>query len=769
MKKYLLTLALFIYIASAANAQALSGQVIGANGQPLEFANIVLLQLSDSSFISGTTSKSDGSFTMPLPEAKAFVRVSYLGYTTKDLYPQPNMGTIILETDSNYLSEVVVTGHRKMFEMGKEGVLTNVANTPLSKVGTAEDVLKYVPGITKNHDGFNVFGKGTPTFYLNGREMHDLSELDRLSSGEIKSIEVIQTPNSRYDASTRAVVKIRTVRPSGEGLGGGIRSSYWQSQNSDLTEQVDLTYFKDGFYAFGNYKFSQINNLQKSQIKQAVRADTLWNKNDLLEMNNSQKRHELTTGFNYDINKDHSLGMKYILSFAPTIITETHTATSMLANNIPYDNLDTKTSEVYDSNPMHNFNTFYNGKVWGTSVDLNIDYLINRNSNRQSSEEFSEKASRDVFSKSHIKNKMLAAKLVLGKQILNGHFQLGIEATHTTRHDDYTIDGTNVISNANSKLKEVQIAPFAEYERNTPIGLMNIGARYEYVDFKYYKDGILETAQSRSFSNLYPYFSLGTKIGNTTLNLSYSVKTKRPTYRQLSSNISYINRFSLQTGTPTLKSAYIHDVSIMGVWKMIQFMLSWQDNRNAIIYWDEAVPSSSAITKLEYKNLHSLKSLSAMIAIAPSLNRWHPQLSVGLIKQWLQLETRYGVVPLNKPLLQIGFNNSLSLPHSITINLDMNYQSKGNYQNSYLSHQTYILDLSASKSFFKGSLELNIKGSDLLYLRKDTNHLYGNRLEITQNNRYDSRELSITLRYNFNVLKKDYKGRGAGNSEKARM
>lgn len=47
--------------------------------------------------------------------------------------------------------------------------------------------------------------------------------------------------------------------------------------------------------------------------------------------------------------------------------------------------------------------------------------------------------------------------------------------------------------------------------------------------------------------------------------------------------------------------------------------------------------------------------------------------------------------------------------------------------------------------------------------------MYGNREEISQRNRYDSRELGITLRYNFNASKLKYNGKGAGNSEKSRM
>ena len=84
-----------------------------------------------------------------------------------------------------------------------------VENTLLSKLGTAEDVLARVPGIIKKQDGFEVFGKGEPLIYINGRQMRDVSELDRLKSEDIKSVELITTPGARYDATVRAVVKIR--------------------------------------------------------------------------------------------------------------------------------------------------------------------------------------------------------------------------------------------------------------------------------------------------------------------------------------------------------------------------------------------------------------------------------------------------------------------------------------------------------------------------------------------------------------------------------
>ena len=49
--------------------------------------------------------------------------------------------------------------------------------------------------------------------------MRDRSELDRLSSDNIKSVEVISNPGARYAASTKAVIRITTKKIQGDGFG----------------------------------------------------------------------------------------------------------------------------------------------------------------------------------------------------------------------------------------------------------------------------------------------------------------------------------------------------------------------------------------------------------------------------------------------------------------------------------------------------------------------------------------------------------------------
>lgn len=53
-----------------------------------------------------------------------------------------------------------------------------------------------------------------------------------------------RNPGAHYDATVKAVVRISTLKPKGEGLGMNLRSSYYQSENTDWVEQADFNYRK---------------------------------------------------------------------------------------------------------------------------------------------------------------------------------------------------------------------------------------------------------------------------------------------------------------------------------------------------------------------------------------------------------------------------------------------------------------------------------------------------------------------------------------------
>lgn len=156
------------------------------------------------------------------------------------------MGVIGMKTDENVLGEVVVRSQLPVTRLGDEGLVTNVEGSVLSRMGTANDVLARIPGLQRKKDGFEVFGKGTPLIYINGRKLRDKEELAQLSSEDIKSVEVIHNPGARYDASVGAVVRIRTVKRQGDGFGFRLSGDYNQSENTDLNGQADVNYRHGG-------------------------------------------------------------------------------------------------------------------------------------------------------------------------------------------------------------------------------------------------------------------------------------------------------------------------------------------------------------------------------------------------------------------------------------------------------------------------------------------------------------------------------------------
>lgn len=235
--------ALFIATSLTANSQTISGKLVEENGQPLPYANVVLLSLPDSAFVSGTVSKEDGTFTLKTTSENQVVKISSIGYKTVYRPVSPdNIGIVQLESDAQLLGEVVVKGNLPVTRMKGDAMVTSVENSVLSKVGSANDVLTKIPGITKKQNAFEVFGKGTPLIYINGRKLHDLSELEQLNSDEIKNVQVIRNPSSKYDATIKAVIRIQTIKRQGDGFGFNLRSSYYQSKNTDLIEQANFNY-----------------------------------------------------------------------------------------------------------------------------------------------------------------------------------------------------------------------------------------------------------------------------------------------------------------------------------------------------------------------------------------------------------------------------------------------------------------------------------------------------------------------------------------------
>ena len=208
-------------------ATTYKGRVTDEAGNPLEFANVALMSVGDSTLIDGTVTDEAGIFAVNGNGAPSFLRVSAMGFVERRICnPETNVGDIVMTAASYMLGEVVVKGARPVARLKGDGVQVTVAGTYLADTGTALEVLGKMPFVIRTGKDVEVLGKGTPLVFINGRQVRDMSELERLASSQIKSVDVVTSPGARYASTVNAVVRITTVAPVGDRKSTRLNSSH---------------------------------------------------------------------------------------------------------------------------------------------------------------------------------------------------------------------------------------------------------------------------------------------------------------------------------------------------------------------------------------------------------------------------------------------------------------------------------------------------------------------------------------------------------------
>ena len=96
------------------------GRIMDTHHCPVDFANVALLNVRDSSFITGGVTNENGQFVIPCEARKAIVRVSCVGYQTAfGIYTTGKLGSITLKEATMNLQKVVVKRQLARFSRTK--------------------------------------------------------------------------------------------------------------------------------------------------------------------------------------------------------------------------------------------------------------------------------------------------------------------------------------------------------------------------------------------------------------------------------------------------------------------------------------------------------------------------------------------------------------------------------------------------------------------------------------------------------------------------
>ena len=753
----------------------LTGTIIDDQGHPVAYANIAILNPADSTLIGGGVSNESGYFAIPYEQPVVLARISYVGYkTVYRLCSQPKAGTIRMRPDNYVIQGVVVQGERPKVQLQGNSLVMNVEGTVMERLGTAEDVLSRVPTISKKGDGYEILGKGAPLIFLNNRKLTNLNELRNIQSDNIKNVEVIQNPSARYDASVQAVIVIHTKRAQGEGL--GVELTSWSRKNHGYVnnERVNMTYRKGGMELFANLFGAYNKRWNSGGFEQTVFADTLWSVTNHHESTARNPYLEGRAGFNYQLNDSNSLGGFYQHTY-DYVKTFDENADELLANNTPYDHLHNSGIRCERNAPKHQANLYYAGKLGQFSIDFNADYTAYKNVSRNSQQELSRNyENRDVNTETQTRGRMVAEKLIVSHPLWKGQISIGEEYTNTRWRSSFeNTEGYILVSN--NEQHESNMAPFVELRQQLGRFQLQAGLRYEHVSSEYFVSGQRRDDQCRTYDDLFPSVALSTSIKKVQLSLSYAKRTNRPAYWLLSNDVIYENRLNMQRGNPYLRPVKYHNFSAMAMWKGFYLNTNFNHCVNPFMRVMESIEQDSKVNMANTKNYDHVNWLIVTLGMQRDIRlgsgvTWTPQYNATFMKQWLTTTFNGQDKSMNQPMLSLQLGNIVILPHDWLLQADFNIHTHG-YAGSNFKIETTnaMLSLSVSKDLFKRRLNVKFSANDLFNQGISKGTFYFERMILRKTEDNDSRSLTLSLRYRFNVTPSRYRGTGAGNAEKDRL
>lgn len=218
----LITLVLFTTVFLSTFAQISNAVISGVvrheqSKELLSYVNIVVTD-SDDAFLTGTITNEKGSFTIEgLSTGDYSLKVSFMGFAEQSipfhvgrLNNFLNLGTISLVESATQLDELTVTATRMEVASAMDKKTFAIEDNISQQGGSVLQVMQNLPGVTIDRDG-KIFLRGSDkvTILIDGKQtaitgMGSQSGLDNIPASAIGTVEIINNPSAKYDASGMA-------------------------------------------------------------------------------------------------------------------------------------------------------------------------------------------------------------------------------------------------------------------------------------------------------------------------------------------------------------------------------------------------------------------------------------------------------------------------------------------------------------------------------------------------------------------------------------
>lgn len=248
---------------------SITGKVVDDMGEPLPFANVLLLLPSDSTLIKGEVTNLDGKYSFDnVPVGEYLLSVTMVGYGnsyTGIFYLEEdtpkNISTISMRENTALLRTVEVIAKKPLFEQKIDRMVVNVANSVTSAGSNALEVLERSPGVIVDRLNGNISmaGKNGVVVMINGKISRIprgavVQMLEGMNADNIEKIELITTPPANFDAEGNAgFIHIVLKQNADEGTNGSFTLNAGYGVHEKFGGSININYRKNKVNLYGDY------------------------------------------------------------------------------------------------------------------------------------------------------------------------------------------------------------------------------------------------------------------------------------------------------------------------------------------------------------------------------------------------------------------------------------------------------------------------------------------------------------------------------------
>ena len=789
MKRLLLILCVCFLATKSVAQYTIKGRVIDNAQEPVELANVVLCNTSDSVIVAYAITESDGQFTMAVKQSGNFyLTVRFIGYST---YISKNFNSsrdltledIILMEDAEMLGTVTVIGQRRFVEQHADKMVIN----PDASITTASenilDMLAKSPGVIVDKDGnISIKGKSGISVLIDNKPTRLSGEqlaamLRNLQSTSIDRIEIIENPPAKYDAEgSSGIINLKTKQGTMQGWNGSLTTGTQYSERFRNNNGLDLNYRNEKWNFYGNFYGGFNNNWNTIDLERRFLDGTLFK--EIGNNSSSSNFGGAKVGTDYRLNKNHVIGAMAFYSFRSYDSGEQAIYTDISKNNILFQREKTVSIGEEDGYDL-NFNLNYRWDIDSTeNLSVDMDYVqYNFNNYTDMNTQYDpyqlpyitltkQNSETNIYSFKADYENTLSEKTKLSAGLKFSQVDISSGSFFREKDSIGNWNDTRGMTNDYDYRENISAA-YLSLNHKFPHGFdIQAGLRAEHTLMKGYNITI-DSLNKRNYINLFPTLFVSKKFtDNHQVTASYSYRIGRPNYWLLNPFVWMLNPYTYNQGNPDLQPQFTHSIKLSYTLKQ-KYILSagyskTDEQYTQVFKQDDA----SKITIVAWENLSKTTNMDLTLVAPVDIAKWW-KMNTNMTMFYMRYQSPlYGGI-LDKSQVSFRGNmiHSFSLPKDWSAELSGMYQSKTVYGVGIFDPRGSV-DVGIQKQLFNKKLTIKAGVTDIFNTVANNYKINYDNVDVIGKQGFDSRRVRLNITWRFgNDKLKQVRQRSSGAEE----